>query len=139
MGPNAALKSRLAGQSAADVAALNAARKRWLADARRVDRSRLTGLAAVDYDAMTSNWALVSAAQDRFPYAEMSYPSPYVLSQLTGSYQSTPDFLDSQHTVANAADAEAYLARLRAMARNISDETARFQRDAGAASCRRTS
>jgi uncharacterized protein (DUF885 family) len=131
-GANAPLKSRLNGASAAEVAALNAARKRWLADAQRVDRRKLTGLAAVDYDAMTTSWTLVSAAQDRFPYANMSYPTPYVLSQLTGSYQATPDFLDSQHTVKTAADAEAYLARLRAFARNMGEETARFRRDTAA-------
>src|SRR5690606_6944564 len=42
---------------------------------------------------------------------------PYVLSQQNGRYASVPNMLDSQHRVANAADAEAYLARLSAFAR----------------------
>jgi uncharacterized protein (DUF885 family) len=131
-GENAALKSRLSGSSPADRTALNAARKRWLADVRRVDRARLSGMAAVDHDTVVALWSLVSEAQDRFPYADMSYPAPYVVSQLTGSYQSVPDFLDSQHAIATAADAEAYLARLDAFAGNVEQETARFRRDTAA-------
>jgi len=131
-GTNAALKSRLSGASAGEVAALNAARKRWLADVRRIDRDQLSGLARVDHDTVVALWSLVSEAQDRFPHADMSFPAPYVLSQLTGSYQSVPDFLDSQHKIETAADAEAYLARLVEFAGNIEDETDRFRRDAAA-------
>src|SRR5689334_2389687 len=57
---------------------------------------------------------------------------PYVVSQQSGAYSATPEFLDSQHKVATAADAEAYLARVRAMARNLRDETARVKADAAA-------
>jgi len=57
--------------------------------------------------------------------------SPYVVSQQSGAYSSVPEFLDSQHKVANKADAEAYLARVRAMGRVIRQETERVRRDAG--------
>jgi uncharacterized protein (DUF885 family) len=57
--------------------------------------------------------------------------SPYVVSQQSGAYSSIPEFLDSQHKVANKADAEAYLARVRAMGRVIRQETERVRRDAG--------
>ena len=57
--------------------------------------------------------------------------SPYVVSQQSGAYSSIPEFLDSQHKVANAADAEAYLARVRAMGRVIRQETERVRKDAG--------
>ena len=59
------------------------------------------------------------------------YPIPYVLSQLTGSYQSVPDFLDSQHKIETRADAEAYVARLEAFARNIDLEVDHARADAG--------
>jgi len=69
------------------------------------------------------------------PYGGMggsyNYPIPYVLSQLTGAYQSVPDFIDSQHQIATAADAEAYLARLDAFAEVIDQEVARSRADAG--------
>lgn len=56
--------------------------------------------------------------------------SPYTLSQLEGSYRSTPLFLDSQHPVATASDAEAWLSRLEAFARNIGHEVDRSRSDA---------
>lgn len=59
------------------------------------------------------------------------YPVPYVLSQLTGSYQSVPDFLDSQHKVETRADAEAYISRLEAFARNVDLEVEHARADAG--------
>jgi uncharacterized protein (DUF885 family) len=68
-----------------------------------------------------------------FPFgaiAGYNYPVPYVLSQLTGSYQEVPDFLASQHAVETADDAEAYLARLRQFARNVELEAARAEEDA---------
>jgi uncharacterized protein (DUF885 family) len=60
-----------------------------------------------------------------------SYPVPYVISQLTGSYQNVPDFLDSQHKVETRADAEAYISRLEAFARNIDLEVEHARADAG--------
>jgi uncharacterized protein (DUF885 family) len=58
--------------------------------------------------------------------------TPYVVNQQTGEYSATPEFLDSQHQVHDAADAEAYLSRLHDMARNLDAETDRIRRDAGA-------
>jgi uncharacterized protein (DUF885 family) len=54
-----------------------------------------------------------------------------VISQLTGSYQNVPDFLDSQHKVETRADAEAYVARLEAFARNVDLEVEHARADAG--------
>src|SRR5205814_10652865 len=56
---------------------------------------------------------------------------PYVVSQLTGAYQSIPTFLDRQHRIENREDAEAYLARLRAFAVVLDQETERVRHDAG--------
>jgi len=59
-----------------------------------------------------------------------NYPIPYVISQLSGSYQSVPDFLDSQHKIDTRADAEAYVERLEAFARNVHLEIDRMRADA---------
>ena len=56
---------------------------------------------------------------------------PYVVSQQNGAVTSVPEFLDSAHQVHTTADAEAYLARVSAMARQLDQETARIQDDAG--------
>ena len=54
-----------------------------------------------------------------------------MISQLTGSYQSVPDFLDSQHKIETRADAEAYVSRLEAFARNVDLEVEQARADAG--------
>jgi uncharacterized protein (DUF885 family) len=56
--------------------------------------------------------------------------TPYVVSQQGGAYSSAAEFLDSQHRVETKADAEAYLARLHALAGVFDGETARVKRDA---------
>ncbi|HET9388641.1 MAG TPA: DUF885 family protein [Steroidobacteraceae bacterium] len=64
-----------------------------------------------------------------FQYGEVG--RPYVVSQLTGAYQQVPTFLDKQHKIENKADADAYLARLRAFARVMDEEIERIRHDAG--------
>ena len=59
-----------------------------------------------------------------------SVQSPYIISQQDGVYFSTPDFLNSAHTVDNAADAEAYLSRLAQFATQLDNETAEQKRQA---------
>ncbi|HET9638746.1 MAG TPA: DUF885 family protein [Allosphingosinicella sp.] len=75
----------------------------------------------------------------RFPYGDVvtlnqqwSYRNaPYVVAQNTGAFVEVPDFLDSNHSVADAADAEAYLARLEAYAGALDGETERLAHDRG--------
>jgi uncharacterized protein (DUF885 family) len=69
------------------------------------------------------------ARTEPFDYGDLG--RPYVVSQLTGAYQSVPTFLDRQHQIANKDDADAYLARLRAFAVVLDQETERLQHDAG--------
>ena len=68
-----------------------------------------------------------------FRYGAMSvdtYPVPYVVSQTEGAYQVLPDFLDTQHTIADRADAEAYLDRLAAFGPAMDQQTEKVQLDA---------
>lgn len=53
---------------------------------------------------------------------------PYRIFQQGGSYFSTPDFLNTAHTINVQADCDAYLARLEAFARLLRTDTA-MQRD----------
>jgi uncharacterized protein (DUF885 family) len=69
---------------------------------------------------------------ERFaPFAYGDGAHPYVVSQLTGAYQSVPTFLDRQHRIVGKEDADAYLARLRAFAVVLDQETERVRHDAG--------
>jgi uncharacterized protein (DUF885 family) len=56
--------------------------------------------------------------------------SPYVISQQDGAYFFIPDVLNSAHPIDNAADANAYLARLEQFATVLDNETAEQQRQA---------
>ncbi len=62
------------------------------------------------------------AANKAFRYGTGGAGQPYVLSQLTGSYQQLPSFLDNQHTIEAKADADAYIARLAAFATLLDQE-----------------
>ncbi len=53
--------------------------------------------------------------------------TPYVVIQNVGAYLDTPRFLDAEHPVKTAEDADAYLARLESYALNLDGELARLQ------------
>ena len=92
------------------------------------DRNSLTGADRANYD--TVMFTLVTA--ERYaPFAYGEGVRPYVVSQLTGHYQSVPTFLDRQHRITTKDDAEAYLARLKAFAVVLDQETERVRHDAG--------
>lgn len=133
-GARAALKSRLVDKSAAG--------QRRIADSLRADVQRLR---AVERDALSpavrTNVEVAEAgfvqALDgfAFPYGDVavgSYrQSPYVVIQNVGAFLDTPKLLENDHRVETRADAEAYLARMRAYARQLDGETERLRRDRG--------
>lgn len=57
-------------------------------------------------------------------------PIPYVVSQRSGSYFTVPDFMANQHRLETTDDAQAFLSRLSAFARNVDQETAGIEGDA---------
>ena len=96
-----------------------------------IDRTQLSGMAVIDYDTLASLYRRLVKAYDDFDYGTHSWPEPYVVSQLGGSYRTIPDFLASKHKIETAADCEAYLARLSAFARELDHETEHMRADAG--------
>ena len=53
--------------------------------------------------------------------------TPYVVIQNVGAYLDVPRFLDSDHPIENATDAEAYLTRLQSYAKQLDGERGRIQ------------
>ena len=103
----------------------NASRLRRL---RGFGRAALGGKDRDNYD--TVEFTMETLARNApFDYGDLG--RPYVVSQLTGAYQSVPTFLDRQHRIENKADADAYLERLRALAGVLDQETERVRHDAG--------
>jgi uncharacterized protein (DUF885 family) len=136
-GARAILRSRVSNYSEAGRTAMFLRMKVRLAELRTVDRARLSPASQIDYDVVAYQYARGVEGAERFAFGEgaaagFSYApySPYVVSQLSGPYQALPDFLDSKHPVQTAADAEAYLMRLRLIGAAIDDSTASLKAQA---------
>ncbi len=130
-GANADLRSQLSDQSPAGIAAAKAATQADLTRLQAIDPATLSPEERIDLESILYTRRSAEAVQ-AFDFGGSSYgPSPYVVSQLSGAYQSVPDFLDTKHKIAGAGDADAYLMRLRAFARQIDAQTERMRHDAG--------
>ncbi len=100
-----------------------------LAALRGIDRRALAGMDAVNYDTVEFVLAVQDEGNRKFSYGGGGSGAPYVLSQLTGSYQYMPDFLDTQHAIETKADADAYLQRMEGFARLMDQETLIARKD----------
>ncbi|WP_174279885.1 DUF885 domain-containing protein [Sphingomonas bacterium] len=130
-GANAALRSQLNDPSDAGRAAARAQTGEQLARLRAIDVATLSPADRLDHEVVSYTRRSAAAVQ-AFDFGGSGYgPSPYVVSQLTGSYQSVPDFLDTKHRIETSEDADAYLARLTAFGGVLDAETARIRHDAG--------
>lgn len=130
-GGNAALRSQLSGRSRSDEARDLARAKAELQAIRAIDPATLGANARLDYDIVTYQLERSISGRERFTYgAAGGRYAPYRLSQLTGAYQDVPDFLDTQHRVRDAADADALLARIEAFAGVIDQDSAMQREDA---------
>ena len=98
---------------------------------RAFGRDGLTTAGQLNYDIAEFRWS-VAAESARFRYGNAGggRPAPYVVSQLGGAYYNVPDFLDTQHPVRTAEDADAYLSRLDQFGRNLEQEVERIRHDA---------
>ena len=103
---------------------------RW-AELQPFNRSGLSEGGALNY-AIAAFGRETSAETARFAYgAGPGRPSPYIVTQLSGAYFETPDFMDNQHRVEDAGGADAFLSRLQAFAGVLDGETDKVREDAG--------
>ena len=130
-GANAGLKGKLNDGSTAGRAAARAQTTDQLRRLQAIDRARLTGADRLNYDVIAYTRKSQANLQ-QFDFGGSAFsPSTYVISQLTGVYQSVPDFLDTKHTIATAEDADAYLSRLSAFGDQLNADTDRLRHDVG--------
>jgi uncharacterized protein (DUF885 family) len=130
-GANAGLKGKLNDGSTAGRAAARAQTTDQLRRLQAIDRARLTGADRLNYDVIAYTRKSQATLQ-KFDFGGSAFsPSTYVISQLTGVYQSVPDFLDTKHTIATPADADAYLSRLSAFGDQLNADTDRLRHDVG--------
>ena len=103
---------------------------RW-ASLRAFDQTGLSQAGALNY-AIAAFGRETSAETARFAYGTgPGRPSPYVVTQLSGAYFETPDFMDNQHRIEDAAGADAFLSRLTAFSGVLDGETEKVREDAG--------
>ncbi len=130
-GPRAALRTKLDDESATAQARQLARAKGELAELSKVDTAKLSAAGKIDHEVVTYQLTQSIAGAERFRYgSSMGRFSPYVLSQLSGPYRDVPDFLESQVRVRDAAEADAYLARLEAFPGAIDTSSASQREDA---------
>lgn len=96
---------------------------------KAIPRDKLSGMDRINYDSVLWSLGTAKEGSDSFRFGSWG-AYPYVLSQLSGVYQSTPDFLANQHTIETKADADAYLSRIDAFAVAMEQQTERFRIDA---------
>jgi uncharacterized protein (DUF885 family) len=133
-GERMALKARLTDRSPAGARRRAAAAAQRLAQLQAIDERPLSASTRTDLGVVRTAHELAVAGH-AFPYGDVvilnnmwSYRNtPYVVAQNSGAFVEYPDFLDSNHAIDSAGDAEAYLVRLEAYAANLDGETAQLR------------
>jgi len=132
-GARAALKGQLDDNSAAGKAKRLERARTWVKELKAIDRSQLSAGPKVDLDVVLYANEQAVRNGDKYKFGDVGGNfSPYVISQRGGAYANVPDFLDSQHKVVVADDAQAYLSRLSAFAKAMDNDVARQKADVAA-------
>ena len=129
-GARTALRSRLTDRSEAG--------KQHIAEQVRADLDRASafdtnGLSHATRTSVEVVKSAYATALEGFalPYGDITVGSwrntPYVVIQNVGAYLDIPRFLDTDHRIGTAADAEAYLTRLQSYARQLDGELGRIR------------
>ncbi|WP_116810988.1 DUF885 domain-containing protein [Steroidobacter cummioxidans] len=94
---------------------------------KAIDRNALSAQSKADYDSFDYLLGVMVRSYDDFNYGTFSWPEPYSVHQLGGTYRGIPDFLHNQHTIETREDAEAYVSRVVAFAKQLDNETGRLK------------
>lgn len=121
-GKLAHLRSKLSPPTAIERQANLARSRGWLRRLNAIPTGSL-GAAAKRYQALV-RYQLEEGITSPGRFDIDSVQFPYRINQQGGAYFGTPDFLDSSHPIETVADAEAYLARLSAFARQLDQDSA---------------
>lgn len=129
-GARQGLRGKLANRSAAGIQAVAGDLRHGLAQLDRLDPAALDAATQVHVDVVRTSYtnALEGFA---FPYGEVHVGgwrnSPYPVIQNVGAFIDVPRLLTATQRLENAADADAYLARLTAYAAQLDGETERVR------------
>ena len=130
VGARAGLRSLLTDRSADGQKKIADTVRQDLQKAKALDVSGLSHAMRTSVEVVRSAY---QTAADGFglPYGDITVGSwrntPYVVIQNVGAYLDVPRYLDSDHRIENAADAEAYLARMQAYVKELDGELGRIK------------
>jgi uncharacterized protein (DUF885 family) len=129
-GARAALRSQLLDRSAAGQQRIANQLRTDLDRVTRFDAAGLSHATRTSFEVVRSAYATALQGLG-LPYGDVPVGgwriTPYVVIQNVGAYLDIPRFLDSDHRLENAADAEAYIARLQSYAKQLDGELGRLQ------------
>ncbi len=129
-GARAELRSQLMDRSAEGQQGIASQLRQNLERAKAFDASGLPHATRTSLEVVRSAYA---TALEGFalPYGDIPVGgwriTPYVVIQNVGAYLDVPRFLDAEHRIDDAADADAYLARLESYAKQLDGELGRIQ------------
>jgi uncharacterized protein (DUF885 family) len=129
-GARAALRSQLMDRSAQGQQQIATQLRTDLARINALNTSGLPHATRTSVEVVRSAYS-TSLEGFALPYGDVAVGgwrnTPYVVIQNVGAYLDIPRFLDAEHRIENAADAEAYLARLQSYAKQLDGELGRIQ------------
>jgi len=129
-GARAALRSQLGDRSAEGQQRIATQLRADLARISAFNTSGLSPAVRTSFEVVRSAYT-TSLEGFALPYGDITVGgwrnTPYVVIQNVGAYLDVPRFLDSDHRIENATDAEAYLARLQLYAKQLDGELGRIQ------------
>ena len=129
-GARAPLRSQLTDRSAEGQQKIASQVRQDLDKAKAFDVSGLSHASRTSIEVVRSAYGLASEGF-ALPYGDITVGSwrntPYVVIQNVGAYLDLPRYLDSDHPIENAADADAYLARMQSYAKQLDGELGRIQ------------
>jgi uncharacterized protein (DUF885 family) len=130
IGARAPLRAQLTDRSASGQQRIASQLKVDLERANALDTSGLSHGTRTSVEVVRSAYA--TALQGfALPYGDVAVGgwrnTPYVVIQNVGAYLDVPRFLDSDHRIENAGDAEAYLARVQSYGKALDGELGRMQ------------
>ncbi len=129
-GGRAPLRYRLGDRSSAGQQQVANVLRADLARVQAFDSSGLGFQMRTNFDVVRSAYS-TALEGFRFPYGDVAVGgwrnSPYVVIQNVGSYLDVPQFLENDHPIETAADAEAYLSRLAQYPAALDGELGRLQ------------
>ena len=126
----AALRAQLSDRSAEGQQRVASQLRQDLERAQAFDASYLSHATRTSFEVVRSAYS-TALAGFAMPYGDVPVGgwriTPYVVIQNVGAFLDVPRFLDAEHRIEQAADAEAYLARLQSYANQLDGERGRAE------------